>query len=95
VADILNTPVVERPLLLDVRAANEFLAGHIPNAINVPIDELRLRLNELPHDRPIACYCQVGHRGYLAMRILRHAGFEAANISGGYTTYKLWRPTTA
>jgi hypothetical protein len=40
-------------------------------------------------------YCQVGQRGYLATRVLRHAGFEAANVGGGYTTYRLFRPTAA
>jgi NADPH-dependent 2,4-dienoyl-CoA reductase/sulfur reductase-like enzyme/rhodanese-related sulfurtransferase len=78
--------------LVDVRTPQEFDAGHIPGAVNVPVDELRSRLGELPPDREIAAYCQVGQRGYLATRILRQAGFKAANVGGGYKTYRLFRP---
>lgn len=79
-------------VLLDVRTPGEFAAGHIPGAVNVPVDELRGRLGELPRDREIAAYCQVGQRGYLATRILRHAGFAASNVGGGYVSYLLARP---
>jgi len=72
---VLATPVGQRPLLLDVRTPPEFAAGHVPDAVNIPVDELRPRQGELPHDREIAVYCQVGQRGYLATRILRQAGF--------------------
>ncbi len=89
--EVLARPEDERPLLLDVRTANEFAQGHIPEAVNVPVDELRARLNEVPRDREIAVYCQVGQRGYLATRILKQAGFDATNLGGGYTTYKLLR----
>jgi NADPH-dependent 2,4-dienoyl-CoA reductase/sulfur reductase-like enzyme/rhodanese-related sulfurtransferase len=78
--------------LLDVRTPQEYAAGHVPGAVNVPVDELRSRLGELPRDRPIAAYCQVGQRGYLATRILRQTGFAAANVGGGYKTYQLYRP---
>jgi NADPH-dependent 2,4-dienoyl-CoA reductase/sulfur reductase-like enzyme/rhodanese-related sulfurtransferase len=81
--------------LLDVRTPQEFDAGHIPGAINVPVDELRSRLGELPRGRATAAYCQVGQRGYLATRILRQAGFEAANLGGGYRTYQLFRAKAA
>ena len=67
----------ERPFLLDVRTPQEFAAGHIPGAVNIPVDDLRSRLDELPRDREIAAYCQVGQRGYLATRILLQAGFSA------------------
>ena len=53
-----------RPLLVDVRMPSEFAAGHIPGAVNVPLDELRRRLDQLPADRELAVYCQVGQRGY-------------------------------
>jgi rhodanese-related sulfurtransferase len=79
-------------VLLDVRTPAEFAAGHIPGAVNIPVDELRHRLDELPRDRPVAAYCQVGQRGYLATRVLLAAGFKAANVGGGYTTYRLHHP---
>lgn len=77
------------PVLLDVRAPAEFAAGHIPGAVNIPVDDLRERLGELPRDRDIAAYCQVGQRGYLATRILLQAGFHVFNLGGGYKTYLL------
>jgi NADPH-dependent 2,4-dienoyl-CoA reductase/sulfur reductase-like enzyme/rhodanese-related sulfurtransferase len=80
----------ERPILLDVRTAQEFASGNIPGAINLPIDELRTRLDELPRQRKIAVYCQVGMRGYLATRILLQKGFNAVNLGGGYKTYQLF-----
>ena len=84
----------ERPFLLDVRTDKEFEAGHIADSINIPIDELRSRFNELPRNQEIAAYCQVGQRGYLETRILHQAGFRVKNISGGYKTYQLWNPTS-
>lgn len=90
---ILASPS-DAPTLLDVRTPTEFAAGHIPGAQNLPVDELRSRLSELPRDRKIAVYCQVGQRGYLATRILLQSGFAAANIGGGYLTYKLFRALT-
>ena len=87
---VLAAPVAEQPLLLDVRTPQEFASGHIPGAVNIPLDDLRSRLGELPRDRKIAAYCQVGQRGYLATRILQQNGFSASNIGGGYKTYKLF-----
>ena len=89
---VLAAPAAERPVLLDVRTPAEFAAGHVPGAVNVPVDELRQRLGELPHGRAIAAYCQVGQRGYLATRVLLQAGFAAANVGGGYKTYRLFHP---
>ena len=91
---VLAAPADQRTFMIDVRTPREFSAGHIPGAVNVPVDDLRSRLGEIPRNREIAAYCQVGQRGYLATRILRHAGFSASNIGGGYTTYKLVRPNT-
>jgi len=93
IESVLAAPAAERPLLLDVRTPQEFAPGHIPGAVNIPVDDLRPRLGELPRDRQIAAYCQVGQRGYLATRILLQAGFSAANVGGGYTTYKLFQPS--
>ena len=89
---VLAASAGERPFLLDVRTPQEFTSGHIPGAVNIPVDDLRSRLGELPHDRTIAAYCQVGQRGYLATRILLQAGFSAVNIGGGYKAYKLFQP---
>jgi NADPH-dependent 2,4-dienoyl-CoA reductase/sulfur reductase-like enzyme/rhodanese-related sulfurtransferase len=86
---ILASPAGARPFLLDVRTPQEFAGGHIPAAVNIPVDELRSRLGELPRERQIAVYCQVGQRGYLATRILLQEGFPAVNIGGGYRTYLL------
>ena len=81
------------PFLLDVRTAAEHAQGHIPGAVNIPVDELRHRLGELPRDRGIVAYCQVGMRGYLATRILLQSGFpDAVNLGGGYTTWRLHHP---
>lgn len=94
VETVLTARPGERQYLVDVRTPEEFANGHIPEAVNVPIDELRSRIGELAHDRQLATYCQVGQRGYLATRILLQAGFSAVNIGGGYTTYRLFRPAT-
>jgi NADPH-dependent 2,4-dienoyl-CoA reductase/sulfur reductase-like enzyme/rhodanese-related sulfurtransferase len=77
-------------LLLDVRTPEEFSAGSIEGAVNIPHTELRARLAELPRGRPILVNCAVGLRGYLAERVLRQAGWEdAGNLSGGYRTWRL------
>jgi len=75
-------------LLLDVRTADEVKAGTIPGSVHIPIDDLRERIGELPRDREILAFCQVGLRGYLACRILGQHGFRCRNLTGGYKTYK-------
>lgn len=92
VETVVSTAESQRTFLLDVRTPDEFAAGHIPGAINIPVDVLRTRLGELSRGRLIATYCQVGQRGYLATRVLKQAGFDAANIGGGYKTYRLHFP---
>ena len=93
VESVMATPTADRPFLLDVRTPQEFASGHIPGAMNIPVDDLRSRLGELPRDRPIAAYCQVGQRGYLATRILLQAGFSVSNMGGGFKTHKLFQPS--
>ena len=73
--------------LLDVRSANEFAAGSIPGAVNIPIDELRERINEIPKGN-VVVLCQVGQRGHTATLLLRELGVDAANLDGGYLTWK-------
>lgn len=77
-----------KALVVDVRDAEEFAAGHIPGAINLPLPQLRSRLNELPLDREIWVNCVVGQRAYYALRLLRQRGFTVKNLSGGITTYR-------
>ena len=91
---VLAAPAGEAPYLVDVRTPQEYADGHIPEAVNVSVDDLRTRLGELPRDRQIAVYCQVGQRGYLATRILQQAGFDTVNVGGGYKTYRLLHPTS-
>ncbi len=73
--------------ILDVRTAGEYASGHVPGAVNIPIDELRPRLAELPQDRDIWAYCYVGQRSYVAVRMLVQHGFRASNITGGFRMY--------
>ena len=90
-ARICHVPDVENPLpnqkLLDVRSPAELQAGTIPGAINISIDELRNRLDELSKEKEYLVFCAVGLRGYLACRILIQHGFKCRNLSGGYKTY--------
>jgi rhodanese-related sulfurtransferase len=74
-------------LLVDVRYPRELAAGALENAINIPLPQLRRRMNELPRDRRIVVYCQAGQRAYYAYRILVQNGFDVINLSGGYETY--------
>ncbi|MDH3442634.1 MAG: rhodanese-like domain-containing protein, partial [Deltaproteobacteria bacterium] len=78
---------VTNALLLDVREPDEFARGHIPNAINLPLSEMRQRCGELPRDRDIWLCCAVGQRAYYATRFLKQHGYRPRNLSGGYTTY--------
>ncbi|MFM2625615.1 FAD-dependent oxidoreductase [Vibrio owensii] len=79
----------ENQVLLDVRNPGELESvGFIEGAINIPVDQLRQRMNELPKDKEIVIYCQVGLRGNVAYRQLVNSGFKARNLLGGYRTYK-------
>ncbi|WP_045388789.1 FAD-dependent oxidoreductase [Vibrio rotiferianus] len=82
----------EDQVLLDVRNPGELESvGFIEGAINIPVDQLRQRMNELPKDKEIVIYCQVGLRGNVAYRQLVNSGFKASNLLGGYRTYKFAR----
>jgi len=78
-------------LLLDVRTAQEFSAGSIPGARCVPVDDLRGRLAELPREKDLLVFCEVGLRGYVAARLLSQHGFRVRNLSGGYRRFLMWR----
>jgi NADPH-dependent 2,4-dienoyl-CoA reductase/sulfur reductase-like enzyme/rhodanese-related sulfurtransferase len=77
--------------LLDVRDPDEFAAGHVEGAVNIPLGELRERLEELPLDREVWAYCGVGQRAYYATRVLLQRGVRVRNLSGGYQTYRAHR----
>lgn len=73
-------------VLIDVRTKLEYENGHIEGAKNIPVDELRSRMDELNRAEDLIVYCQVGFRGYLAERILKQNGFSVKNLQGGYTS---------
>ncbi|RPJ17788.1 MAG: CoA-disulfide reductase [Desulfobacteraceae bacterium] len=76
------------PYIIDVRDPYEFVRGHHKSAVNIPLNSIRFRLDEIPRNRDIWLYCLVGKRSYFASRILRQKGFNAWSVSGGYVMYK-------
>lgn len=77
-------------LLLDVRTSAEYSFGSISGAVNIPLDELRGRIDEIPTDKDVYLFCAVGLRAYLAIKILTARGFKnVKNLSGGYKTYSI------
>lgn len=79
---------LQKVILVDVRDTHEHNQGHIGGSINIPVNDLRERLGELPKDKEIIIYCAVGFRGYLATTILGHNGFKSRNLLGGYNFFK-------
>jgi NADPH-dependent 2,4-dienoyl-CoA reductase/sulfur reductase-like enzyme/peroxiredoxin family protein/rhodanese-related sulfurtransferase/TusA-related sulfurtransferase len=74
--------------LLDVRTPEETATGMIDGAVNIPVDDLRNRMSELPKEKPVYVYCAVGLRGYVASRILMQHGYDVYNLSGGMKTWR-------
>lgn len=74
--------------LLDTRNPMEYMAGTIPGFVNIPLDSLRDRLDEISKDKTIYVTCQIGLRGYIAARILMQNGYDVYNLSGGYRLYQ-------
>lgn len=72
--------------LVDVRTEGEFARGTIPGAVNIPVDDLRGRMDELA-DQKVLAFCRVGQRGHVAVSLLENLGVEAANLDGGYLTW--------
>ena len=82
--------------LVDVRTPDEYALGSLPGAVNIPLDDMRQRLGEIPADRPVWLFCGVGLRGYLASNILKAHGYaEVRNLIGGLKTYKAATAKTA
>lgn len=77
--------------LLDIRTEEEYSLGNINGSVNIPLDELRDRMDEIPKDRNIYVNCQVGLRGYLGCRILNQNGFNTYNLDGGYSLYSNYK----
>lgn len=73
-------------VLVDVRTPDEYAAGSLPDAVNIPLDDLRERAPELD-GRRVVVHCQVGQRGHTAARLLTHLGFDVVNLDGGYRTW--------
>lgn len=86
--DDLDELVEGDGVFLDTRPKEIAETGMVPGAINIPVNELRGRLNELPKDVPIYVYCRVGLQSYISARMLRQNGFNAINMSGGYGAYR-------
>lgn len=81
--------VSKNAFFLDVREDFELATGTIESSHQIPLNQLRCRIDELPKDQTLYVFCQVGHRGYNAARILSQAGFDVKNLDGGYKTYKM------
>jgi NADPH-dependent 2,4-dienoyl-CoA reductase/sulfur reductase-like enzyme/rhodanese-related sulfurtransferase len=79
-------------LIVDVREAAEHQSGCIKGAVNLPLNQLRDRLGELPREREIWVHCGVGQRSYYALRLLKQHGFNVRNLPGGYQTFRAWYP---
>ena len=85
--DIDTIPEDKSVVLLDVRTVAEFSRGHIDGFKNIPVDELRERINEIEKGKPVYLICQSGLRSYIASRILEGNGYETYNFSGGFRFY--------
>ena len=85
--DLESLPMDGSVTLLDARTVGEYQRGHIDGFLNIPVDDLRERLNELDRSKPIYVICQSGLRSYIASRILEGNGFAAYNFSGGFRFY--------
>lgn len=85
--ELLDQLDPEQVMLVDVRNPSECSGGMIPGAVNIPLDDIRDRLDEFDPEKEIWVYCQVGLRGYLASRILAQRGFKVKNLTGGWRSY--------
>lgn len=88
----LQTELTKGKQVLDVRSPNELQNGQYPNAINIPVNDLRQRLNELDKNQAYIISCASGARSYIAERILKQKGFTVANLDGGFQLYNTVKP---
>ena len=90
-AQLADPDEKRRPVILDVRNLGEYEASHLRGSLNIPVDELRFRLDEVPRDRPLIVHCRSGFRSYLALRILKQNGFEKVrNLTGGFIAVRAY-----
>lgn len=86
--DVANLPRDGSVTLLDVRTPMEVSRGKIDGFINIPVDSLRERINEIPADKPVYVHCHSGLRSYIACRILSGLGYDCYNLAGGWRFYE-------
>lgn len=86
--DVENLPRDNSVTLLDVRTVTEVAYGKIDGFINIPLDSLRERINEIPKDKPVYVHCHSGLRSYIACRILQGNGYDCYNLAGGWRLYE-------
>lgn len=86
-----NQLETDAPIVVDVRSPEEYAEGHVPGAVNIPIDEVEQRLSEIPQDRPVVPYCNMYHpgssRGERAAMLLQAHGYEATTLNGGFPAW--------
>ncbi|HEX3073120.1 MAG TPA: rhodanese-like domain-containing protein, partial [Ignavibacteriales bacterium] len=82
---------MEGILLVDVRTKEEFDKGTINGAINIPMLDIRGRMNELPKNKDIVLFCDNGRDAYTAERMLKQRGYNAKSLSGGYSLYEMFK----
>lgn len=85
--EIASLPQDDSISLIDVRTPKEFAKGHLTGAVNIPVDDLRARMAELPKELPVYLYCRSGARSYTALRILAAHGYDVRHLAGGYQLY--------
>ncbi len=82
------------PLLVDVRSPGEFAAGHVPEAVNIPMEEAEARLGDIPGDTPVVLICQSGNRASVTCELIRQARPNAVVLEGGIDAWSAeGRPT--
>lgn len=86
--EVENLPKDGSVTLLDTRTQREYRYGHVDGFINIPVDDVRERLDELDKSKPVYVMCQSGLRSYIACRILTQNGYDCYNFSGGYRFYQ-------
>jgi len=86
--DVENLPRDGSVFLLDTRTPYEVMNGKIDGFVNIPLDSLRQRINEIPKDKPVYVHCHSGLRSYIACRILTGNGYDCYNLAGGWRLYE-------